>query len=89
MTSAYGARTETSPLVQNHNTPQSSRAEKEVLIWMHRLTEDAEYEVKLVLHGRSRKKRPPGDHFIKDAAHTPEQKQGATCKKAHLTWIKK
>lgn len=56
---------------------------------MCRLTEDAEYEVKLVLHGRSREKRPPGDHFIKDAPHTPEQRQGATCTRAHLDMDRK
>lgn len=39
------------------------------------LTKDAEYEVKLVLHSRSGEKRPPSDHFIKYAAHTPEVKE--------------
>lgn len=35
------------------------------------LTKDAEYEVKLILHSRSREERSARDHFIKDAAHTP------------------
>lgn len=52
--------------------------------------------MKLVLHSRPREKRPPGDHFIKDAAYTPEHKQDATCKKtqkakrengARLQWV--
>lgn len=38
------------------------------------LTKDAEYEVKLILHSRSREERSASDHFIKDAAHTPGQR---------------
>lgn len=38
------------------------------------LTKYAEYEVKLILHCRSRKERPACDHFIKDTAHTPRQR---------------
>lgn len=39
-----------------------------------RLTKDAKYEVKLILHSRSREQRSASDHFIKDAAHTPGQR---------------
>lgn len=41
------------------------------------LTKDAEYEVKLILHSRSREERSASDHFIKDAANTPGQ--NSTC----------
>lgn len=38
------------------------------------LTKDAEYEVKLILHSWSGEERSASDHFIKDTAHTPGQR---------------
>lgn len=40
-------------------------------------TEDAEYEVKLILHSWSGEERPACDHLIEYTAHTPGQRKEA------------
>lgn len=62
-------------LMPNLNVLQSG------FILLRCLTEDAEYEVKLVLHSRSGEKGPPSDHFVKDAAHAPEGKERTRVRK--------